>query len=442
MEKGPRRFGKYVVEREIGRGNMGIVYLAKDPYMNREVAIKIAMRGRDEKSDVTSREQEDFFNEARIAGMLDHPNILPVYDAGIEGPYRYMVTEFIRGGKTLKDFCAPETLLPVERVLEAVFKCAKALDYAHTRGVVHRDIKPNNILLTEAGDVRICDFGIAQIVVGDATQALGLMGSPYYMSPEQVREETLTHRTDLYSLGVVMFELLTGKVPFDAEKLSALIAKITGQEPPMLRDLRPELPQTLESIIKRALNKNPEARYQSGLEFAGDLSIAFKHQKHVEDSDAENRRKFQILRGLKFFRDFLDSEVWEVLRASNWLEHPSGENIIEEGEFDDSFYILVKGEVLVKKGDKGLVTLQEGDCFGEMGFFAKAKRSASIAAATDVVLIQANSTLLERTSMRCQIRFLKVFLKTLIERLTHTSDRLMKNGAPPPAAQPESGGNP
>src|SRR5690606_886277 len=189
-----------------------------------------------------------FFNEAHLAGLLQHPNILPIYDAGEEDGKCYIVMEYVRGGNPLSAFCQPQNLLPVRKVVEIVFKCAKALDYAHRKGVVHRDIKPNNILMTADGDVRIVDFGIAQNPVAELTPMSGMVGSPSYMAPEQVREERITNQTDIYALGVLMYELLTGKRPFYGESLSSLIHQILTATPIPLQRLRAEVPDILQAI--------------------------------------------------------------------------------------------------------------------------------------------------------------------------------------------------
>ncbi|MFT5351296.1 MAG: serine/threonine protein kinase, partial [Gammaproteobacteria bacterium] len=207
------KLGKYDVQSEVDRGSMGIVYLGHDPYVNRSVALKVALA--DSLSDAESGEKyrKMFFNEAHTAGMLTHPNIISIFDAGVDDDTCYIVMEYIEGGDTLRSHTKPDTLLPIEKVVEIVFKCASALDYAHRHGVVHRDIKPSNILLTKDKDVKIGDFSIAHIIKLDntVTTPQGVMGSPRYMSPEQLKEETITSQSDLFSLGVVMYELLTGK---------------------------------------------------------------------------------------------------------------------------------------------------------------------------------------------------------------------------------------
>jgi serine/threonine protein kinase len=421
----PERLGKFDIVRELGRGSMAVVYMGYDPFMDRNVAVKVALPKYLRDPETGPQFKKMFFNEARIAGMLDNKFILPVYDAGIEGDLLYIVMEFVPGGKTLKDFCKPETLLPIPKVLEIVYKCCRALDYAHSRDVIHRDIKPTNILVTEDMDVRIADFGIAQVIKAEDTQVMGVMGSPRYMSPEQLSEKTLTNQTDIFSLGVVMYELLTANLPFNANNLPGLANQILNEEQPLLQDHRPDIPDAFEMIVKRALAKNPVARYPRGMDFASDINLAFKHQSHVVTrSDSTKQEKFKRLKANIFFKDFFDSEIWEVIDHSEWAEYAPNEVIVTEGDLDDSFYIIIKGNVEVRKGDARLSTLTEGDCFGEMAYFSKSKRTASIVSADDVMLTKVTSSGMEKASTNCQLRFMKVFLYTLIERLTKTSAKL------------------
>ncbi len=417
------QLGKYEVVNEIDRGSMGIVYLGHDPFVNRSVALKVALADSLNDPESGERYRRMFFNEAHTAGMLAHPNIINIHDAGVDEETCYIVMEYIEGGDTLKSHTKPETLLPVEKAVEIIFKCANALDYAHRQGVVHRDIKPSNILITEEKDVKIGDFSIAHISKLDATATApeGVMGSPRYMSPEQLREESITSQSDLFSLGVVMYELLTGRHPFQTDNFSRLIHLILNEEPAPMRDFRSDVPDSLEDIMRKAIAKETSKRYQTGLDFATDLSRAFdKLEATQEEIDVEEQ--FNMIKKLEFFQGFPDPEIWEILRASHWQEYKPGENIIVEGELDDCFYIIVSGKVDVTKNDKNIRTLHIGDCFGEMGYLAKTKRTASIVAENQTALIKINSTVISQVSLNCQVRFLKVFLRTLIHRLSATTE--------------------
>jgi len=411
----PDKVGKYVIVKEVGRGSTGVVYLSHDPYYRRDVAIKVYnLELHDEERARVTRKM--FLSEAHMVGMLQHPNILPIFDAGEEDGHYYIVTEHVHGARTLSAYCKPDNLLPIDDVVEIMYKCAKALHYAHSRGVIHRDIKPSNIMLTQANDVRIIDFGIALVQDSDISRIEGIAGSPSYMSPEQVQSLDITNRSDLYSLGAVMYELLTGFRPFRGGNLSKLLHQIVYATAQPIHSLRPQIPELLELAVAKALQKEPAKRYRNGLELAADLTRV--HQTLREGtSKLDRQERFSILRTLKFFHDFSQSEILEVLRASTWQDYEAGDEIVKEGEMDDRFYVLVSGNAAVMRGGKGVGELEAGDCFGETSYVRGAKRLATIKAQSTVTLMKVSSTLLEQSSAACQLRFNKVFLRSLISRL-------------------------
>ncbi len=421
----PKRIGKYDIVRKIGQGGMGIVYHGFDPYNYRNVAVKVALECTDSDEQSKKRYQKMFFNESRIAGMLEHPNILRVYDAGVDENQYYIVTEHIEGGKTLKEYCKAETLLPVKKVVEIIFKSCKALDYAHRLGVIHRDIKPTNIMVTEDVDIKIGDFGIAKVIKSDSTQTQfdGLMGSPCYMSPEQVKEEALTIQTDLFSLGVVMYELLTAKSPFYSDNIASTIRMILFHDPPPLRFYRSDISRTLEVIVQKAFSKKRAERYKNAMQFAADLRLTYKDINCV-DIEINRKERFNVLRKLHFFKNFQDSELWEVLLAGLWREFAPNSRIVDEGALDETFYVIVSGHLTVKKGEKDIAVLKGGDCFGEIGYLTKKKMANAMVAGSKIVLLEVNNAIIEQLSPNCQLRFHKVFLKKLLERLSRKSDEL------------------
>jgi eukaryotic-like serine/threonine-protein kinase len=422
----PEKLGKYEIQEQVGRGSMGIVYKGHDPFADRDVAVKVALSDSLNDKESGERYRKMFFNEAHTAGTLKHPNIVEILDAGVEesddGDHCYIVMELIEGGETLKSHCNAKNLLPLELVVEIVFKCAKALDYAHRNGVVHRDIKPTNILLTKDQDVKIADFSIAHLMTSDTTNTMpmGFVGSPRYMSPEQVQEDVITNQTDLFSLGIVMYELLTGKHPFAADSFSRLIHMIINEKPPPLNTHRSDVPEILEKIIHHALQKNPEKRYTMGLNFAADLSLAFDYLEEPQE-DVEVQEKFNAIQTLSFFNEFPESEIWEIIHACIWQSFDAGSQIIVEGEIDDSFFIITSGDVDVYKDGALIGNLQAGDCFGEMSYLSKAQRTATIIAKTRVELMKVNATLIEQVSVECQLHFSRVFMKTLVKRLSDTT---------------------
>ena len=255
-----------------------------------------------------------------MVGMLQHPQLMPIYDAGEEDGRCYVVTEYVHGARTLAAFCRPDDLLRVDVIVEIIFKCAKALHYAHSRGVIHRDIKPSNILYTQEGDVRIIDFGIALIDGADISHIEGIAGSPSYMSPEQVQSQELTNRSDLYSLGVVMYELLTGTRPFRAGNLAKLMHQIVYATPPPIHTLRSEVTEELENVVATALQKDPDKRFRSGLDFAAALTRVHQ-QLRAKTDQMEQSEQMALLRRPNFFHEFSQAEICEVLKASSWQNY-------------------------------------------------------------------------------------------------------------------------
>jgi hypothetical protein len=416
-QNNPLKIGKYSVINQVGRGSTSTVYLSYDPYYRRDVAIKLYnATGTDEEKSKSVRNM--FLSEAHMIGKLQHPNILPIYDAGEEGQYCYVVSEHIHGARTLNVYGHSDHLLPFEDVVGIIYKCAKALHYAHGRGVIHRDIKPSNLMLTQDNDVRIIDFGIALISGSEVPNIDGVAGSPSYMSPEQIQSETVTSQSDLYSLGVVMYELLTGQKPFRGQSLSQLMHHIVFSAPPNILELRPEIPNLLASVVQKLLHKNPNYRFTNGAELAAELTRVHQ-QLRATSSVLDVQERFSKLRELKFFHDFSHNEIMEILRASDWQEYNSDEEVIRQGEMDNRFYVVVSGGALVIKDGVKIAALHEGDCFGEAGYVRGAKRQATIKAIAGLAVLKVSAVLLEQASAGCQLRFNKVFLQHLIARLHH-----------------------
>ncbi len=266
----PNMLGRYKVLKELGRGAMGLVYLGKDPTIQRFVAIKTMRLDQIDNDDKLQDFKARFFREAESTGRLSHPNIVTIYDAGEESGLGYIAMEFIEG-IPLKHWARKPNLMPVNEVLLTVATVADALDYAHQQGVVHRDIKPANIMLTKDRVVKVMDFGIAKMASSSKTQTNIVLGTPTYMSPEQIAGKKVDGRSDIFSLGVVLFELLTGQLPFTADNLSAVLFSIAHHPHPAIQTLRPDLPLMVPEIVDRALQKELPHRYRRADEFAGEL---------------------------------------------------------------------------------------------------------------------------------------------------------------------------
>ncbi len=263
--------GRYRIEREIGRGAMGAVYLGLDPQIGRKVAIKTMALGREFEGDELAQARERFFREAETAGRLQHPDIVTIFDAGEDQDLAYIAMQYL-SGHDLQAHTAPGRLLPLPAVLSIAARVAEALAYAHQQGVVHRDIKPANVMIDlEAQSVKVTDFGIARIADASRTRTGMVLGTPSFMSPEQMSGRRVDGRSDLYSLGVMLYQLLTGALPHQAESMARLMYQIANDVAPDVRRLRPELPEDLANVVALALEKRPEMRYADGHQMATDL---------------------------------------------------------------------------------------------------------------------------------------------------------------------------
>jgi len=419
----PRKIGKYPILRELGRGATSRVFLATDPFGNREVAIKLFTRTDATDSLLARRFRNMYLNEATLVGKLSHPYIATIFDAVDDEDASYIVMEYVPGG-TLEHYTHVARLLPLEQVVEVVFKCAQALFFAQQRGVIHRDIKPANILGTAQTLFKVSDFGSALSVTAEQTQITGI-GSPAYMSPEQVREEPLTHQTDIYSLGVVLYQLLTGKLPFVAGSHASLVYQILNIDPPKVSAAREGLPADLDHITMRAMAKDRTRRYSSWQEFADDLSRVIGSLS-LPQSDLNDAAKFAAIRALSFFRDFAEVEIWEALRVTRWWRAPPSTVLIREGEQGDSFFILAEGQVRVSRGSTTLNILKPGDCFGEMLYFSApvARRTTSITAIEPALVIEIKAASLNAASDALQVKVNQAFMRILLDRLTLANARL------------------
>jgi serine/threonine-protein kinase len=263
--------GRYQVEKELGKGAMGVVYQGKDPKIGRVVAIKTMALSQEFEGDELQDARERFFREAETAGRLQHPNIVTIYDAGEEHDLAYIAMEFLKG-KDLVDYSKEGNLLSMQRVITIVERVAKALAYAHQNSVVHRDIKPANVMYEHSLDiVKVTDFGIARITDSSKTKTGLVLGTPSFMSPEQIAGKRVDGRSDLYSVGVMLFQMLAGVLPFRGDSMAELMYKIANEEAPDIRIIRAEIPQKLADVVAMSLSKRPETRYQDGEQFASDL---------------------------------------------------------------------------------------------------------------------------------------------------------------------------
>ena len=430
----PERIGKFEIRKKLGEGATSTVYLGYDPFAARDVAIKLIFPEVLKDKEKGQMYQHMLVTEASLAGKLSHPHIVQIYDAVVSPEQSYIVMEYVPGG-TLENFCKPSTLLPVNRLVEIIFKCTRALEYAQRLGIIHRDIKPANILLasigddhtTTSGDIKISDFGAAMMSGAEqtATQVAGV-GSPAYMSPQQVQEQILTHQTDIYSLGVVMYQLLSGRLPYQATSNYGMVYQICHGDAPPPSTFRLDVPPGLDAIVARAMQKNLATRYQSWGDFAHDLAQSFRNkQLALRQNDFPDSEKFEALRALSFFVEFSDVEIWEAVRFSRWEVVATDTTVMKDGEAGDSFAFLLEGELRVSKRGRTLDLLHAGECFGEMAVARRNQtRGADVVASTTAKVVTISGEALRHASDACRMNFYQAFMVVVAGRLDSANARL------------------
>jgi len=419
--------GKYDVQKLLGKGATGTVYLAKDTFSGNEVALKTIEPEvfRDPEFGTVYRSQ--FLNEASLAGKLRHPHIVAILDAVVEDNSGHIAMELVTGGD-LSQFVKPDKLLPIEDVLQIGFKCCGALEYAFAQGIVHRDIKPANIMIVQGTDVKIADFGAAFLRKSQAVQTAA-MGSPFYMSPEQIEGKTLTFASDMYSLGVVLYELLTGKRPFVADSLEALVRKILHEAPVPPSSLRKDLPKDIDLAMLRLLGKRPEHRFASWTELAFELSrlgALVLPPGAIPDSE-----KFVALKRVPMLSALSDAEIWEMVRAGKWYRLERAKNIVREDEPGQSFFFVAKGEVKIVRQNRLLNMVNAGEFFGEMAYIwgGELPRHATSDALSDLLLGEFEPEAVARMSPNAQLQLNKALMRNVVDRLALANQRLGQQGS-------------
>lgn len=421
----PQKISKYEIKRTIGKGAMGVVYEAYDPFVQRPVAIKVAHEFGDENPQKAQKLRESFFSEVFSAGRMHHPSVVSVYDAGQLDNWNYIVMEYV-DGVTLQEYVTGKHVLTTNQVIDVMYQCAKGLDYVHRQGIIHRDLKPGNIMLSRDGEVKIMDFSIAHVDMGEEGDST-VLGSPMYLPPEQLTDEKrLVEQSDIYSLGAVMYALLARRPLFKASSLESLIYQITNMDPDPLHFIRPELPQQVIDIAEKCLHKIIYERYDSAKHLANELSNAYGRLRSV-GKRIDMQEKWTTLRYLRFFKDFNDEQISEVVDASEWYDFKKGETIVSEGEIETSFYVITKGGVEVHKDEVVIGRMYQGDCFGEIAFITREPRLATIVARTDVSLMVVSGSLLDKASVETQLQYYRIFLENLVARLSSATEQLAEH---------------
>ena len=417
--------GKYDIQKLLGKGATGTVYLAKDTFTGREVALKTIEPEvfRDPEFGTVHRSQ--FQNEASLAGKLRHPHIVAILDAVVGEDSGHIAMELVTGGD-LSQHVKPDKLLPPADVLQIGFKCCGAMDYAYReQGIVHRDIKPANIMLARGTDIKIADFGAAFLKKSQAAQTAA-MGSPFYMAPEQIEGREPTLHSDMYSLGVVLYELLVGERPFVADKLDALVQKILETEPVPPSEARPGLPRELDAVVLRAIKKDPAQRYGTWAQFGVELSRVMSLV--VPASAIPDSEKYLALSKVEMLQLLSDAEFWELAAAARWLRVEKGKAVVKEDAPGQSFFFLAKGQAKVTKQGRLLNMINEGECFGEMAFIrgGEEPRHATVESMTDLVLAEFPPETLEKMSQAAQLHLTRALVRNVVERLALANTRIAR----------------
>jgi eukaryotic-like serine/threonine-protein kinase len=428
----PAFIGKYALKAKIGEGATSEVFLAHDPFRGHDVAIKRVRPGLYPDSRESHFQQRFFAAEAALVGRLLHPNVVQILDAVADPHAPYLVMEYV-DGVTLRRFCRADSLLPLAQIIEIGFKCAMALGYCFKQGLIHRDVKPANLLVTLDGDrikdVKVTDFGSVFNLGADHTQ-IYRVGSLAYMSPEQLDGGTLDCRADIYSLAAVLYHLIAGRPPFDAVQQHAIMNQIFNSAAPPLAQMREGVPAALQSLIESSLAKERELRPASWDEFASALTQLVTQQQQSKGALQEvlDSERFTLLRSLEFFAGFGDVELWEVVHRARWQRHGYGHALFRRGEAGQTFHIVTQGQVEVYRDGVAVASLPAGSSVGEMAYLAP---NAELRVHTvDVLVSQAATTVsftpdtMVQMSLPTRHLFDKAFIGVLVRRLHSAHEAL------------------
>jgi eukaryotic-like serine/threonine-protein kinase len=421
----PAQIGKYRVKAKIGEGATSEVFLAHDPFRGHDVAIKRVRPGLYPDSRESHFQQRFFAAEAALVGRLQHPNVVQILDAVADAHAPYLVMEYV-DGVTLRRFCRANSLLPLAQVIEVGFKCAMALGYCFKQGLIHRDVKPANVMALMDGeriaDIKVTDFGSVFNLGADHTQ-IYRVGSLAYMSPEQLDGAELDCRADIYSLAAVLYHLIAGRPPFDAVQQHAIMNQIFNSSPPPLAGLREGVPAALQALIESSLSKERELRPANWDEFAQRLSQLVTQQQNTRGALQEvlDSERFTLLRSLEFFVGFGDVELWEVVHRARWQRHSYGHALFRKGDTGQSIHIVTQGQVEVYRDGVAVASLPAGSSVGEMAYLAP---NPELRVHTvDVLVSQAATTVsftpqtMEQLSLPTRHLFDKAFIGVLVRRL-------------------------
>ncbi len=432
--KTPKQIGRYRILKKVGQGAMGVVFLGFDELIKRKVAIKSLRVDKNLRPAARQKAIDSFLHEARIVGNLNHSHITSVYDMGIQDGAPFIVMEFL-DGKNIKELLQAKIKLPLAEKLTLLAMVGRALHYAHQRGILHRDIKPANIVILGKNHLpKITDFGIARVMdissFGQREKTIDedgfIPGTPLYMSPEQIRGDELDQRSDIFSLGVLAYEWLSGQKPFTGKNLNAKLQAVLQDKPRPLGK-HPEIDKNLGGIIFRAIEKRRAERFQSAGELADTIDLYLntlekKEEKRRPTFSFDKKKVVDRLREkYLFFSDFSNEELFEVFRLSGKEQFAKGEHLIQEGTSGTKMYIIISGSIIILSESDGkrieLETLGEGSCVGEMSMIDRMPRSASVVAMKKTVALSLNETVLRHSNPKLCLKLYRNLATTLSERL-------------------------
>lgn len=419
-----RRLGKFELRRVLGKGATGTVYLALDTFNGRDVALKVLDPEVVAAQDFDRTHTKQFMNEASLAGRILHPHIATILEASVdEESGGYIAIEYVAGGD-LSQFTTSDRLLPVEDAIEIAFKCCGALDYAFRQGIVHRDVKPANIMVASGTNIKVADFGAACLLQSQDAEGM-LIGSPSYMSPEQVLRQPLSFHSDMFALGVVLYELFTGRKPFAGASVLELFDAIRNRQAAAASSLRREISTEVDRILERMLAKSAADRYPTWADLALDLAAAGRLGASHRIPD---REKYVALRKNAVLEALDDAEIWEMVHAGRWKRVAAGTPIVREGEIGSSLYFLGSGSARVLKQGRLLNVLQTGEYFGEMAYIkgGSMPRQATAEATSEALLAEFEPQALRQVSTNCQLHLTTALLHSLVERLALSNERLAR----------------
>ncbi len=413
---------RYEIVRPLGSGARGKVFLATDRVIRRPVAIKIFFL--EDLIGPKSSEKKilrDFSLETQTAGALLHPNIVVIYDVGRKDDLLYIVMEFVYGKTLLAHQLS--TGFSVKRSVEIVYELARALEYAHGKGVVHRDIKPENVILSSRGIPKITDFGIARFRQHLTKDRGHLVGSTRFLAPEQVLNKDQDYRVDIYQLGVVFFELLTRKALFKGSTPEETRSKICDEPAPPPSSINPEVPEEIDRIVAKCLEKEPFKRFRRAKDLANALGGTLRSGIHIGISP--NKQLVETLKKFDMFSLFTDQEIRRIAQVGKFVTCPRGQHIIRENYIDSNFFVLLEGSVKVVKHSRVLSNFLPGECFGEIGAFARHKRSAAVIAVDDCKLLQINLLLFKELDPALQLKMMQVVVQRLSKLVISLDNEIM-----------------